>query len=845
MNKLKMMTVTITASLAGVAFAAGAIELAPRIVEPPRDMTGVYAAITNAAAELAGAIEEATGVRPEIVPYAKANGAKGIYLGAKAAEAAGLMPGDMKGFDNVVAEKGGSVYLFGKDRPGQPKLNRPDRWDECILPTVKAVTRFMEDEMGVRFIGPGEVGKEIPKRERIEIAAGKFSRQNPKQEYGEARGGTMMYCIANNIFGQGRHISFKGHTWPSVSPKVYFEKHPEWYALINGKRTPGVPGNPTLCISAPGLKERIAKILGWLYDRGAEVVQLGQNDGDQHCQCEKCRDFMGTAPKDWCEKIWLFHREVALEVARCRPGKIVRIMSYGDTYHPPKTFRKFPSNVMVELAPPSEEHFREWDGYDVPHGFTVYTYYWGEYPLLGFTPKQSILSCAEHARMLNRNNCRGAFRCGYGELFGTEGPGYYVFNKLLEEPELDERKLLEEYCTVAFGAKAAKPMLDFFQTLDKGLRNMNLLMRERYREPLPALAFVYQPERVNRMERQLAAAEKMELGRKQRIRLGLVRREFDYAKNLGAIANLYAGYRYAPTSGTFAPLAEKIIERDAMLDAIFAGTNGTKVAYADWPEIRYFGGEMFGRAMLRTNGRLTATIQTPLGWDAKRLLAKGYLPGASVKRAKVPLVDAAPDFGDFDSGVWAKAGWQELDGFQLERLDFKSRFKAVFGPKKLYVAIDTELPDGLEVKATGFESNVHYLENAEMFIDPTGTKERYYRFIWTPAKDSCWDSQFGLIDNPLDPFYMVQDSRWHAWRGPDRWSYRTEVKGRRWRTMCEVPYALIDAKRPEKGDVWAFNVGRCSYQHLKPNNWQWALWNPNLENRDRCNRNAFGYLEAE
>ena len=155
---------------------------------------------------------------------------------------------------------------------------------------------------------------------------------------------------------------------------------------------------------------------------------------------------------------------------------------------------------------------------------------------------------------------------------------------------------------------------------------------------------------------------------------------------------------------------------------IFSGTNGTKATYADWPEIRYFGGERFGRAMMRTNGRLTATIQTPLGWDAKNMLAKGFLPGASVKRAKVPLVDSAPDFGDFDSGVWAEAGWQELDGFQLERLDFKARFKAVFGPKKLYVAIDTELPEGVEVKPTGFESDVHYLENAELFIDPTGTK---------------------------------------------------------------------------------------------------------------------------
>ena len=65
------------------------------------------------------------------------------------------------------------------------------------------------------------------------------------------------------------------------------------------------------------------------------------------------------------------------------------IISYGPTVKPPRTFREFPANTMIELCGTSPENLAAWKKYVVPCGFTAYLYYWGSYNVAGFTPKRS------------------------------------------------------------------------------------------------------------------------------------------------------------------------------------------------------------------------------------------------------------------------------------------------------------------------------------------------------------------------------------------------------------------------------------------------------------------------
>ena len=59
---------------------------------------------------------------------------------------------------------------------------------------------------------------------------------------------------------KGGHITYKGfvHTsYALVPPADYFSKHPEWYALLNGKR---VDHDAQLCLTDPELREIVGNV---------------------------------------------------------------------------------------------------------------------------------------------------------------------------------------------------------------------------------------------------------------------------------------------------------------------------------------------------------------------------------------------------------------------------------------------------------------------------------------------------------------------------------------------------------------------------------------------------------
>jgi hypothetical protein len=303
----------------------------------------------------------------------------------------------------VIAEKGGRLYMFGHDRPGRtvkPNL----AWMVCILASVKAVTDFDYRFMGVRRILPGRTGVEIPKREGISVPDGFNRVSRPFMENGVGRRFDMMYSIANNIFGYGTYELYGGHTYHRACPDgKYFKDHPEYFAMKNGKRIIGKSeGYSALCISNPEVKKLLVSYLLSKFDEGADVVELGQQDSGNFCECEKCQAYVGPDANTAGEKHWIFHRSIAEELYRLRPDKTVRITSYWLTDCRPATFKEFPPNVLIEICKYGEADMRKWDGYTVPHGFTYYIYNWGWYPLLGFTPKRSIAGLVDQVKRFHR-----------------------------------------------------------------------------------------------------------------------------------------------------------------------------------------------------------------------------------------------------------------------------------------------------------------------------------------------------------------------------------------------------------------------------------------------------------
>lgn len=852
----------IVVGAAAAACSVSAVELSSdwRIVSPKHEAAVVGYGFEQSAKLLQRDLAEGAGLSLEIVKTAPKAG-PAIFLGADLARAAGINTDDLAWYDNAIVEKGGSLYLFGNDRARSKNANRHE-WFKAALPTVGATVRFLHDYLGDRFCAPGETGRHVGRRDKVVVPDGTRSVERPSQIYGHAYRQDMIYSYGAGMRGMGLFHSYGGHTYPSaVSIEKYGKDHPEYFAQTRQGRRTGDQPSPVyaLCISNPEVEDLIVAELLRKFDEGAEVCQLAQNDGDQRCFCDKCRALFGTGD-DWNEKFWRFHRRIAERIEKLRPGKVVNILCYGNSKRPPRTFTKFPSNVMVELCVYSEETFAEWSRYDVPQGFTVYVYFWGPYQQPGFVARHSFAFLADNARRFRRNGVKGVYRCGYGDLFGLEGPGYHVFNEVLVDPERPVDAIVAEYCQAMFGP-AAGLMQQFYDAQDERLRGVDLVREGfpsasgnglgRYLKAAPKNngdlhAWAYPPETAKAMEDYLARAEATEgLSDKERRRLDLVRREFDYAKAMGEIGCLYSAYKWRPTQASFDALAEALLARRQAMLGLSNGKGGS-IELPGWPELTPLGrgtGPSSGAYWLEWNGRLSGMMGAPLAWDVKLMKEKGILPGVTMPEQAVVRAAQAPTLDELvaGAGAWSRSTEARLRGIQGEEsVRETTTFRLACDESCLYVGVKTDLPADVAVPVFDADGKVWKTETLDLLIAPAKSTDVNFHLLWTPAADSRLDYARGLVTDPLHPLYGVSDISWSG-----KWQHEDRRVGNAWYSLLKIPYSDLGvAAAPGKGEVWRFNLGRIAYPKEEPRG-SLSLWSPNLDKRTMDNPDAMGRIIFE
>ena len=114
------------------------------------------------------------------------------------------------------------------------------------------------------------------------------------------------------------------------------------------------------------------------------------------------------------------------------------------------------------LTGTNEDDIAPWRDYEVPRGFSGYVYNWC--PNLGsrYTPMRTPAHVEAQVRRLAANRIHAIHRDGPGQLFGLEGPVYYVMGRMFDDPEHNRAQdLLAEVIDAAFGT-AAPPMRSFY-----------------------------------------------------------------------------------------------------------------------------------------------------------------------------------------------------------------------------------------------------------------------------------------------------------------------------------------------------------------------------------------------
>jgi len=596
-------------------------------------------------------IKRSTGAELKIVEEGQPVEGNIISVGhTKLSKAAGITLDGLKWDGGKMVVKGNTLYLVGRDEIG-PMVHRlgvePLARDFLgAKGTCKMTTTFLADYLGVKWYIPSPMGELVPKKTDIAVPDDLDKTVQPKMAFFH---GPYFYGIgtpssfANNMRSAVRIYTCSGHTWQTfVSAEEYFKDHPEYFALKGGKRSAGErytintyacslfgklvmpqlfdPGKHRnhLCTTNPNVKRILLRETRKRFDMGYDWVQLGQSDGYQRCQCPKCEaldSYRGwTPPKKYknrneylrenrCERIHLLHKAIIDECAKSHPDKTIHLLAYAPTAFPSKKFDRYGDNVVAEVC---GGQYSEW--HDKVRAMTTYLYTWCLTRPVGLGSKCTAKQVAGIMRSQHKNGVIGLYCCGGGDSWGLDGPTYYLAGQMVDNPDLDWRDCLEDYCGFVYG-EAGQTMTSFFTRLyavsDKkeGIRDIEKLYVEagfpelvppagRYKHfPYRFYLTYYPPEVIQGLEQLLSKAETEAQSERAKGWVRLTRDYFDLTKGYAEAYECYRICKAQENPSNFRQLEEAVNRWKAVRDRLLAyGKDKQYVAtwFPNWVNVEKF-----------------------------------------------------------------------------------------------------------------------------------------------------------------------------------------------------------------------------------------------------------------
>ena len=335
------------------------------------------------------------------------------------------------------------------------------------LGVIYGVYSFLEDYLDCRWFTPDF--EQIPQRDSIELSAISKTYIPP-----------LSYRAAYNVLTRdtdwnlrqklnGKNAadakdipySLNWHSLHSyIQPSEYFAEHPEYYALIGGKRV----RSGQICLTNPDVRKIVAKSVLKRIEP-FKILSVSQNEGSGYCQCEKCQAIAkreGTQAGPLIDLV----NYVAKEVAKEYPDKQILTLAYQWSTDPPAHLRAEP-NVIVQLcsircafnhpltAPINatfQNQIKAWA--QKCDTLFIWDYTINFWHLLAPHPNFNVL--APNIRFFLENKVKGVFEQGNNHTKGGEFLELrsYLVAKLLWDPYIDADQVIEEFLNAYYGAAA-------------------------------------------------------------------------------------------------------------------------------------------------------------------------------------------------------------------------------------------------------------------------------------------------------------------------------------------------------------------------------------------------------
>ena len=374
--------------------------------------------------------------------------------------------------------------------------------------SMQGVYSFLENQMGVRWIWPGELGEVVPRSKNLSFddlnIAFKQPLESSRIHPSNAGKRGWQDLTAHRRFTEAclewyRRMGFSWitayrsqHSWGHPGWKYgekYMKTHPEYFNMLpDGTRRPNpfhVVVNPEFAACCPSSDGLIRQVLKDWQEKGPKgypfgpCVYVGENDTDGCCCCPAClaadrsgnpnrlerarKKFEAKDPTwtkelgDVSERYAAFYMKVLKEAKKIDPkARVVAFCAYANYNEPPKCTKldkdlilNYVGRIMYPWTPEKvAEGKRIWKGW---HDAGATMILRPNFMLDGHNmPINFSRKFYDFYQFCLANGMVGTeYDSDIGQFAGN-GFNYYVMSRLIRSPGLTYDRILSEYCD-AFG----------------------------------------------------------------------------------------------------------------------------------------------------------------------------------------------------------------------------------------------------------------------------------------------------------------------------------------------------------------------------------------------------------
>ena len=720
---------------------------------------------------------------------------------SKALQKYGVDSGNLK-YDNFLIRSGKDfLAIAGRDTKQAPGGNA----FSAAYGTANGVYAFLEDYCGVRIFMPCENGIIAPKAATLSVPANLDVNFQKSMLVGllPFRGAELPLRFRWRSLPGLRLKTFGGHSWePAIPVAKYFAEHPEYFALVNGKRTDHPASS--LCIGNPDvLRLKIEWCKEQLKDY--DTLELGHPDsygkGCPACECEKCL----ALGKTLGDRVYWFHRKVAEAVREWDPSKKLLFLAYGPTGAPSPDW-KFPDNVIVELTSLNTLEDAAGVSWSKVHNqFSVYTYFWSAY-FYGFGPANSIREITEAFAKYKRYGINICYYCTTPMTWGLIAPQLYLDYRLRMDYAADPQKVLADFYAGMYGP-AANAMKDFFEFVDEAQNTpiqgtKKALAANRYLSQWP----VAKADAALKLLDKAEAAAGNDAVIKGRIELCRV--SMGYIRWNSLCFGLERKHRQSDAPEDLDKLSKAVAERESWIDGILKKqdegyytktlglVNPFPASYRKEGTLRdqvVFGKPMAGHGLKGGPFDMKALMDF--------LSAHPKMEGAGARAESAPAID-----GILDEAVWAKAPKMSMLTNRGGKAAVPTEAQVAYGKDALYVALTAHEPamDKMEKKPARME-DAYWEDSVEIFLGESGQDmQRFVHFI-VSFTNCRQQGRFGFITDAADPASSAVD---YTWKAPWESAVKVDPVKKQWVVEMAVPWRSMGFGEPKGGAQLQANFTR-------------------------------------